>query len=539
MKKDPLQTPEATEIRAFVSPQVEAHNDQGIAAASLEGLPKVVQKLVASTLPSYHDKWQLARSSRRFYHLLNKDLLKAKVYSFGMVPLGLLDNAVFSRFQPNFHELIHFFRRRRDLRSIIRLDDELIWPLLALMPEMEEALKEAVADDPKQVDLVGCDVLDYLAVRGNEKLFRWWIENYYPGFTKEDKPDLLRLAIMGKNKAIIRLLIDVYQYPLDWTEENLDEPFSPVRVICAYGDIDLFTEHWNIITSEKGKTPLAYDLCPAIEAAKVGNWALCDALIAKDFVNYRTEYPHLSAQQIATLSEYSAERKAELLCYAARDDHERFLRWLLLCTETDLRLFTIDLRRILSFACEGGNIQTVDHIIQQVWYIQDYMCFGIYQGISFCGYHAAAKYVHLALIENFRKKYNVDVAPFKDGMSEGISIAHFAAMSGDWEWYLILVNTYFPHDWLPYHDPLGGPVTPLGWAVREGHLYFAQQYILKYGTDYLRGCETDLLNDAENSGNPVLKRWLQKQITNLRPQERIVAIQGEDASSLDSSFNFK
>ena len=91
----------------------------------------------------------------------------------------------------------------------------------------------------------------------------------------------------------------------------------------------------------------------------------------------------------------------------------------------------------------------------------------------------------------------------------------YAAMRGNWGEYCLLLDTYFnlretPPAWSNLND-----------AVINGHLYFAQQFVMKYGIECLQNNQT-LIKDAEASGNRVVVRWVNEQIEALKaPADQI------------------
>jgi len=155
-------------------------------------------------------------------------------------------------------------------------------------------------------------------------------------------------------------------------------------------------------------------------------------------------------------------------------------------------------------ACESGNIEIVDFILTQDWFNK------IDPHFPATGAQIAAEFGHIELIQYFFSKFGDQVF---QRYESGKDIWCCAAKHGDWNKFLLLVNTYhqfFPATYGPDKD------SPLGFALSEGRLYFAQQFVLKYGPENLGDNE---YSAAMCSINSAAGDWLKVKWTNTKMQQ--------------------
>lgn len=439
---------------------------------------------------SYHDKWQLARSCKLFHSLVRDDLVKkSDAYSYGVIPFGLLEASIFKSYKPNLAWLCDFFQSRPGLVSTLHLDYQLEWPLVALLG-MEEALEDLLEHNPQEKDANGLDALDYLAMGGHAKLFQRWIQKHYPVLTWQDRLDLLRLAIEWGHEELIQLLREQYHYPLHWQEEGV--PHSAFIWVLSSCDKSLLEKLYEEFP-EIDENPYQYGCLPVL-AARVKQWEYCDGLIELEY-------------------ELSESEKRQLVCYAARDDHQRFVTLLAACEGVNgLNLKCKD-GSAYALACKGGQIQTVDYLLDNnlassrgsAAEPDDPSCGGMF---------FASGAGQVATVRHLREKFGHDrnwwVKSYQKMLVE-------AAGHGNWGKYLVLLDMCLVSVSATRHCLPETLRNAIVWdfhsAVRDGHLYFAQQFIRTFG-DCLRGHAGEVcLRDAETaSDSAIMRRWAKEQV---------------------------
>lgn len=455
-------------------------------------------RIAVDSALSYHDKWQLARSCKLFHSLVRDDLVKkSDAYNYGVVPLGLLEAPIFKLYKPNLRWLCDFFQSRPELISSLRLDYQLEWPLVALLG-MEEALEHLLADNPQEKDANGLDALVYLAIGGHTKLFHRWIQKYYPEFSWTGRIDLLQAAIEWGHEELIQLLRKQYHYPLHWQEGGVAKSaFLWVLSSCDQTLLEKLFEEF----PELDEDFYQYGCLPVL-AARAKQWQFSDALIEEH--GYKL----------------SEEEKLQLVCYAARDDHQRFLTLVAACMTLVEAHKGVNAWKIkckdggaYALACKGGQIETVDYLLDNN--LASCRGSGAKPDDPSCGGMLfASRAGQVATVRHLREKFGHDrnlwVESYQKMLGE-------AAVHGNWGKYLVLldmclVSVSATRHCLPETLRLAMPWDYLS-AVRSGHLYFAQQLIRTFG-DCFRGPIGELcLRDAETSpDSAIMHRWVKEQI---------------------------
>ncbi len=437
------------------------------------------------------DRWQLAHSCSGFYAILRNDLLKKKLYSTGIIPLGLLEHEIFKAFEPNLAWLCEFFHQRKFVLSQIHLDDKLAWPLMALMG-MDDAIEALFAKDPKGPegragqtgptceDRNGFSPLFYFAMGGHKEAFQRWVEKYYPDFSHEKYPNLLSAVLpICADENILTFLMETYGYTLCCPQSE-SSAWAALYAMTEYGHENFFY----VIADVLAELEVDFDEaeCVPLMAVKNKHWDLADTLMANGF-------------------ELSEEQQAQLACYAARDDHQRFLTLLEQLPHIDFSQFNFEGNNVYTLACEGGNLETVQYIVQKRWFSESKPDFTVSRAT---GTLIAAQYGHMKLLEYFFKECGADVNQ-RDANNR--DLMDYAAMHGDWFKFQYLVKAYRPSDWVPAPPNNKDEKSPLNYAISAGLIYFVQQFILMYGIDYLDN-QPRLLIEKEVESNPVMDSLL-------------------------------
>jgi hypothetical protein len=439
-----------------------------------------------------HDQWQLARSCNNFYTAMSHDLLKKKIYSYGVVPANMMDADIFTRYRPAYKVVHDVFNRAPYVFGEIHLDYKVEWPLVALMGLEFDALQEVLGDDPTRTDESGFNVLCFLAAGNHVELFKRCIKAYFPDFSNEDIRPFIT-AIVAGSEDVVRFLVDEYDFVLLPPDLKADSPESETTELHGILRTGMKSLFWMLVESG---ADLHDGLSFPVAAAKHKHWDVCDQLLAR-------------AKEFKI--ELSQEQKAALVCYAARDNHERFLKQLEECKDFDFSQFTIDDENVYTFACQGGQIKTVDFIVLKGWFAVAFP--EDYRGKQ--GIHIAAQYGRKALIEHFLNTHDPHHHLRVCVDDDGKNIPDYAAMRGDWFNYRRIIDmAVFRHFLSNQRTPLISAITQkshLNEAVKNGHLYFAQKFTREFGLEYLRGSEA-LREDAIASENPVMLCWVSEQL---------------------------
>ncbi len=448
----------------------------------------VKRRLFTDEALENRDRWALAYTCRSFYGAARTAALKEKIYSLGIVPDGLLDLAIFKRHEPNYRLLWEVLTRVYPVLLPLRsmLDIKYPWQLLAIMG-MEDALIELIGDDPHQRDDNGHTVLDYLAMSGCKDVLAHWIDRCYDEFEVVLLNACLRLKTIMRfcTEDVLRFLVENYPgYELSWHAAQDDDNFSSLDMLLICGHKGLFWEQVEVNKSHINQ----FEHLPVV-AARYKHWDVCDELVRRFF----------------TLTE---EQKAVLVLYAARDDHERFLRLVSEFENFDLQEFYLHEKNIFEFAIEGGHLETVIHVAEIMKIQKSRLC---------TGEQLAAKYGQIALVEHFLKVKDYGrLGRSKDPVDN-------AAMHGNWSKYQHLLSIYVLKK--HYITPLlqwviegnGTDQSHLHYAIAQGHIYFAQKFIQKYGDQILLGESGEgLIAAAESNGCPTLIKWVKEQVEAVR-----------------------
>ncbi len=417
------------------------------------------------------------------------DVIKEKLYSFGVIPQGLLEHEIFSRYEPKFEWLLTFFQEIKPLLPTLCLEAHEVWPLVALMG-MEDALQELLAADPRKLDVKGRDALVFLAIGEHTEIFKRWVVKHHPDFVWQKHSRLMSdVALVYGKRARLDFLINTYDFQL-WRPEFPHTGLSALYGVLRCGYNDLF---WQVLEALKNT---AVDLnavsCLPVIAAEHKQWKLCNDLI-------RNEFP------------LTENDKAMLVFYAARDSKTRFLTLIRRYKEIDFRQFNINGNNVYTYACEGGNIDVVDHLLAEGWFNEVAPDFKISRAT---GFQVAVQYGQLALAQHLLSKFGDAVINQQDKQRR--DVFDYVAMSGNWDYFQDLAKKYRHPGWVPCIR--GQEVSflstertsPLNGALRHGHVYFAQRYILQYGAKALED-KTTAEHDANQSGNPVMCSWLSAQ----------------------------
>ena len=293
----------------------------------------VLLNIFTDSVLSHNDRWLLARSCKNFYALLNAELkIKSKVYSFGVVPYGLLGAEIFKRYKPNFQALCDFFVRAKRILPTINFDNHLEWPLAALM-NMNEALEELLEDDPMATDDRGLRAIDYIVMSGDVEFLKRWVGKHVPDFSwEEEGVELLVFAMNCGNDEMVKFLMPYGKSFFSMLPESPESDESGLHEVIICGFEVLF---WELVD---GGADLHRGASFPLTAAKYRRWGIYDKLIARGI-------------------ELSEEDRAKVVCYAARDDHQRFRRLLETCEDVDFSDFCFEDGTVYSLACEEGQIE--------------------------------------------------------------------------------------------------------------------------------------------------------------------------------------
>jgi hypothetical protein len=513
---------------------LDAVPDEQILPASLPGLPRELKwRIFADPQLTYQNKWQLARSCRGFYDLVRDDLLKPKAYASGVIPLGMLDAPIFKSHPLNFHLLCDVLKRFRRVESTFKLpylDDRLVWPLFALTRD-RVALDVAVEGQPRQRDLNGYSPLYFIVLSGDLELTEQWIKDYYPEFTPDDEPELLLAAMASGNEDLPRFLINVHHYPLNFGIESPAYNQTFGWRTLEFGCRSLF---WEIVAPNLDLyLDKKYHATYPGYAALYGHWGFYDEIMARGF-------------------ESTCELRQIAVRAAARDDKNRFMELIKefederLKDELDFNddeitpdsenydLFQryLTLRSAYVYACKGGQIDIVDYIEElhlitldgfksREWGLQGYYLPYYINGIGFAALHG-----QIELINHFFKKY--DSLFEEDVKGQAPTIYYFAAMYGDWNKHMLLINTYRDgnlYDFYKEYDPLDR-------AIESGHIYFVQRLAVpgtlrRFSDSHSNG----FIINAEASGNRALLRWVEAQVEPGKKEQELFRLNDSLAES--------
>ncbi|MDQ2993777.1 MAG: hypothetical protein M3R00_02370 [Pseudomonadota bacterium] len=514
----------------------------------------VLLKIALDSGLSNQDQWALAYSCTRFYNTLRNHVVKSDVYKFGVIPDGLLSATIFEKYLLDNKWLHDFFKAGKHINHKLYLDNKLVWPLVALLgmededEENEEGfgvLEELVKDDPLQKDATGRRVIDYLAIGNHLEFMHFWIQKYYRKFSQEDAPELLDIALESGNEELARILIEGYKFSL-WST-GVPSATDPILDRIVKSGIQYFVDKAVEDLEKAGLGADAYFFSPIL-AASAKRWRLFDYLLIRyeykdapanveleTWINNEpdaeTKAALINMLESRQNNEFSDEEKAELVCYAARDDKDRFFQLIDKCKDFNFSEFEIDDLNLYHFACMGGDTKVVDYINEH-----NLVPTSNRQG-SADGCLIAAAYGNKELIHHlFKIRWleDCDTATPDICLEEwlrAVALAHvkhqkmgmlnFAAGHGDWHKFLLLVKSYFIDPDSPqYLLSLLSKNFPIKDAVENGHLYFVQKFVQKYGdADFKDSRGEALLALAKDSDNPFMLRWVTEQVELVKRQE--------------------
>ncbi len=454
---------------------------------SLAGLPADVKwRIFKDQQLSYSDQWSLAKTCTGFYKVGLHDLMKQKTYDTGVVPLGMMEADIFKRYAPNYYAIPAIFMRDPEVFLELILDPEAEWCVVALMG-LEDALIELLPGDKMSLvkDTKGHGVLSYLAAGNHVEVLKKIIPVYFANFNNDDLLPYM-VAIVTGSEDVVRYFVNTFGFqftiPGLIQDIELDETgISELHSILISGMKNLF---WELV--EAG-ADLNVGLSYPLLAATYNHWDVYDKLIARGL-------------------ELTEEQRAIVTCYAAKYDHNRFLALLETCPNIDFTQFKISGNTVFDYACQGGQIATVDFLIEKAWFEVRFR--RVKHGI-----HTAAEYGQFHLLDHFQKLTKGLIFVCRDENHKGVY--YYVARHGNWRKYCALINmnasSYIGNlgKWIPEISD-EDKRSDLNEAVKHGHLYFAQQFIRRFGDEYLLGRDA-LMEDAQASENPVMIEWVDKE----------------------------
>ncbi|MDQ3140610.1 MAG: ankyrin repeat domain-containing protein, partial [Bacteroidota bacterium] len=452
----------------------------------LTNLDKNVKAMVVQNVDE-NSRWSLARTCSVFYNLMRDDLLKQKIYDLGIFPMGILDTAFFRRHKIDYM-LLYQILKRADAHVgfpifhfpyTIPHGFNQEWRIAALLG-MKSALDELITTQkitPDVEDLDGHDIIDYLIVRDDPEILSWFTDKHNPYFNTAVNSRIL-IGIMAGSERTLRWLLENkhHEFSYDFPSESPAQDDSVLHMLLLGGCKNLFWEQ-----VEAG-ADLTQGASFPVFAARYKHWDICDKLIERGV-------------------KLTENDKARLVCYAARDDHQRFVRLFEANPNIDFSVPIIGGGdTVFDAAAAGGQIETIEYLRARGLFTDRKAAVG--------GVRLGAKFGQLEVIRHLHKKHSNlthdDTFIFFD----------YAAGHGDWKKFLIIWDEYGTNSNRP-PIRISDNYSVFNVAVESGHVYFAQQFILKYGTTYFEGAEA-LIEAAEKSENCFMQSWIYNQLRTLK-----------------------
>jgi len=191
---------------------------------------------------------------------------KEMLYGFGVIPAGLLDHEIFTRYRPQFDVLYALFQRIKPLLSTLRLDAQQVWPLVALMG-MEEALDELLKANPNAVDNTGRDALVYLTIGGHQEILKKRLGPPGSHFDWRRYSRLIDDAVLVYgDQSMLNFLMQTYGFGL-WRSEDPKTGLPALYGLVSCG----FAAHfWGLVEvlGQSGVVDLHEVKCLPVLAAK-------------------------------------------------------------------------------------------------------------------------------------------------------------------------------------------------------------------------------------------------------------------------------